>query len=163
MNARQAIKLSIDSAKFISLEYLADLSDEDMLQRPHPECNHIKWQMGHLISSENQMVNGVCPASMSALPDGFADRYSKETAKSDAPDAFDSKADLRQLLEDQRAATLQALAGLSDEDLDKPAPEEMQAYAPTVGDVFSLQGGHWMMHAGQWAIIRRQLARPPLF
>jgi hypothetical protein len=163
MNAREAIKLSIDSAKFVSLEYLADLSDEDMLQRPHPECNHIKWQMGHLISSENQMVNGVCPGSMPDLPDGFAERYSKETSKSDAPDAFDSKADLRQLLEDQRAATLLALAGLSDEDLDKPAPEEMQAYAPTVGDVFSLQGGHWMMHAGQWAIIRRQLGRPPLF
>lgn len=163
MNAREAIKLSIDSAKFISLEYLADLSDEDMLQRPHPECNHIKWQMGHLISSEHQMVNGVCSGSMPELPDGFAERYSKETAKSDVADAFDSKADLRQLLEDQRAATLQALAGMSDEDLDKPAPEEMQAYAPTVGDVFSLQGGHWMMHAGQWAIIRRQLGRPPLF
>ncbi|MFT4557928.1 MAG: DinB family protein [Planctomycetales bacterium] len=163
MNAREAIKLSIDSAKFVSLEYLADLSDEDMLQRPHAECNHIKWQMGHLISSEHQMVNGVCSGSMPDLPEGFAERYSKETSKSDDPDAFDSKADLRQLLEDQRAATLQALAGLSDEDLDKPAPEAMQAYAPTVGDVFSLQGGHWMMHAGQWAIIRRQLGRPPLF
>lgn len=163
MNARDAIKLSIDSAKFISLEYLADLSDEDMLQRSHPECNHIKWQMGHLISSENQMINGVCPGSMPDLPDGFAERYTKETASSDDPGAFDSKADLRQLLEQQREATLMALAGQSDEDLSKPAPEAMQAYAPTVADVFSLQGGHWMMHAGQWAVIRRQLGRPPLF
>jgi hypothetical protein len=163
MNAREAIKLSIDSAMFVSLEYLADLSDEDMLQRPHPECNHIKWQMGHLISSENQMVNGVCPESMPELPDGFAERYSKETAKSDDPAAFNSKDELRQLLEDQRAGTLQTLAGLSDEDLDKPAPEEMQASAPPVADVFSLQGGHWMMHAGQWAVVRRQLGRPPLF
>lgn len=163
MNAREAIKLSIDSAKFITLEYLADLSDDDMLKRPHPDCNHIKWQVGHLISAEHQMVNGVCPGSMPDLPDGFADRYTKETAASDDADAFDSKADLRQLLEDQRAATLQALSSLSDEDLDKPAPEEMQGYAPTIGDVFSLQGGHWMMHAGQWAIIRRQLGRPPLF
>tara|TARA_R110002072_G_scaffold238769_3_gene396436 strand:- start:66856 stop:67347 length:492 start_codon:yes stop_codon:yes gene_type:complete len=163
MNARQAIKLSIDGAKFVTLEYLADLSDEDMLQRPHPECNHIKWQMGHLISSENQMINAVCPGSMPALPNGFAERYTKETAMSDDPHAFDSKADLGRLLEEQREGTLKALDGQSDEDLDKPAPEEMQAYAPTVGDVFSLQGGHWMMHAGQWAIIRRQLNRPPLF
>lgn len=163
MNAQDAIKLSIDSAKFITLEYLADLSDEDMLQRPHPECNHIKWQMGHLISSEHQMIDAVCPGSMPALPEGFAERYTKETATSDQPDAFDSKADLRKLLEDQREATLAALATLSDEDLSKPAPEAMQGYAPTVADVFSLQGGHWMMHAGQWAIIRRQLGRPPLF
>ena len=163
MNAQDAIKLSIDSAKFVTLEYLANLSDEDMLQRPHPECNHIKWQMGHLISSEHQMIDAVCPGSMPALPEGFAERYTKETATSDQPDAFDSKADLRKLLEDQREATLAALATLSDEDLSKPAPEAMQGYAPTVADVFSLQGGHWMMHAGQWAIIRRQLGRPPLF
>ncbi|NQV23705.1 MAG: DinB family protein [Rhodopirellula sp.] len=163
MNAREAIKLTIDSAKFVVTGYLGDLSDEDMLHRPHPECNHIKWQMGHLISAEHQMINGVCPGSMPDLPEGFAERYTKETAKLDDSDAFDSKADLRQQLEEQRAATLQALLGLSDEDLDQPAPEAMQAYAPTVGDVFSLQGGHWMMHAGQWAIIRRQLDRPPLF
>jgi len=163
MNAQDAIKLSIDSAKFITLEYLADLSDEDMLQRPHPECNHIKWQMGHLISSEHQMIDAVCPGSMPALPEGFAERYTKVTATSDQPDAFDSKADLRKLLEDQREGTLAALATMSDEDLSKPAPEAMQGYAPTVADVFSLQGGHWMMHAGQWAIIRRQLGRPPLF
>ena len=163
MDAREAIKLSIDSAMFISLEYLTDLTEEDMLQRPHPECNHIKWQMGHLISSENQMINGVCPGSMPDLPDGFAERYSKETTHSDDAAAFNSKAELRQLLEEQRAATLQALASQSDADLDKSAPEEMLAYAPTVADVFSLQGGHWMMHAGQWAVIRRQLGRPPLF
>lgn len=163
MNAREAIKLSIDSAMFISLEYLADLSDEDMLQRPHPDCNHIKWQIGHLISSEHQMVNGVSAGSMPELPDSFAERYTKETAASDDPAAFDSKDDLRQLLEVQRSATLQALAEQSDDDLGKPAPEEMQAYAPTVGDVFSLQGSHWMMHAGQWAVVRRQLGRPPLF
>jgi hypothetical protein len=163
MNAREAIKLSIDSAMFISLEYLADLSEKDMLQRPHPECNHIKWQMGHLILSEYQMINGVCPGSMPGLPDGFAERYSKETTTSDDAAAFNSKAELRQLLEEQRAATLQALASQSDADLDKSAPEEMLAYAPTVADVFSLQGGHWMMHAGQWAVIRRQLGRPPLF
>jgi hypothetical protein len=29
--------------------------------------------------------------------------------------------------------------------------------------VFSMQGSHWMMHAGQWAVLRRKLGRPPLF
>ncbi|MDA0283087.1 MAG: DinB family protein [Planctomycetota bacterium] len=163
MNARDAIKLSIDGGKMITAGYLGDLSDQDMLQRPHPECNHIKWQVGHLISAEHQMISGVCPGSMPELPDGFADRYTKETSASDDATAFDSKEDLLRLFEEQRAGTLQALAGLSDDDLDARAPEEMQAYAPTVGDVFSLQGGHWVMHAGQWAVIRRQLGRPPLF
>ena len=163
MNAREAIKLSINGGQMITLEYLADLSDEEMLHRPHPSCNHIKWQVGHLISSEHQMIDAVCPGSMPALPDGFASRYTNETAMSDDPASFDSKADLRKLFDEQRSATLRALSSLTDSDLDDPAPEAMQEYAPTVGDVFSLQSGHWMMHAGQWAVIRRQLGRPPLF
>ena len=163
MNAQQAIKNTIDTGKMICMAYLEDLTDAEMMHRPAAGCNHIKWQMGHLISSEHQMINAVCPGLMPALPEGFAERYTKETASSDDPAAFDSKADLRRLLEEQREGTLQALSVQSDEDLDKPSPEAMQGYAPTVGDVISLQGGHWMMHAGQWAIIRRQLGRPPLF
>jgi hypothetical protein len=32
-----------------------------------------------------------------------------------------------------------------------------------VGALFSVEGSHWLMHAGQWAVIRRQLGRKPLF
>ena len=52
---------------------------------------------------------------------------------------------------------------MSDADFDQPGPEPMRAYCPTVGSVFTLQGTHWMMHAGQWAIVRRKLGKPPLF
>ncbi len=163
MNSRDAIKLSIDTSHMVSTMYLEDLTDQELLHRPHPECNHINWQVGHLISSEHEMTEGVAPGSMPPLPDGFAKRYTKETAKSDDPGTFCSKAELMSALEAQRAGTLAALEKQSDADLDKPSPEAMQAYAPTVAAVFSLQGGHWMMHAGQWAVIRRQLGRPPLF
>ena len=36
------------------------------------------------------MQEGVAPGSMPPLPGGFADRYTKETAASDDPAAFDS-------------------------------------------------------------------------
>ena len=64
---------------------------------------------------------------------------------------------------EQRAATLAALDQMSDEDLDKPAPEEMQSYAPNVGAAFALQGSHWLMHCGQWVIVRRETGREALF
>ena len=163
MNSHDAIKLSIDSGRMISMAYVEDLTDEEMMHRPHPGCNHIKWQLGHLISSEHQMIEGVAPGSMPSLPEGFAEKYTKETATSDNAAQFDSKSDLLRVFQQQREATLAALQRLSDSDLDKPAPESMQSYAPTVGAAFSLQGGHWLMHAGQWAVIRRQLDRTPLF
>lgn len=163
MNAAQAIQLAIDSGKMISMAYLGDLTDEELLHRPHAGCNHIAWQLGHLIASEHQMIEGVAPGSMPDLPEGFAGKHSKETSASDEGSDFCSKQEYLELFETIRSATLAALEKLSDEDLDKPSPEEMQGYAPTVGAAFDLQGGHWLMHAGQWAVIRRQLGRDPLF
>lgn len=163
VDSKSAIKASIDMGKLISMSYLDDLTDEEMMHRPHEGCNHIKWQLGHLIASENQMISACKPGSMPALPEGFAEQYGKETAASDDPSAFHSKADLLKLFEEQRAATLSVLDSLTDEDLDKPTPEAMQGYAPNWGTAFVMQDSHWVMHAGQWAVIRRQLGRPPLF
>jgi uncharacterized damage-inducible protein DinB len=163
MNSQQAIQLGIDVGNMVSMAYLDDLTDADLLRRPHPDCNHINWQVGHLIASENMIINDVCPGSMPALPDGFAAKYTKETAKSDDAAQFCNKQELLRLHQQQRAATLAALTKLSDAQLDAPSPESMQSYAPTVAAAFSLQGSHWLMHAGQWAVVRRQLGKPPLF
>lgn len=163
MKVSEAIQLSIDSGKMISMAYLEDLTDAELLHRPAAGCNHIAWQLGHLIASEHEMIEGVAPGSMPGLPDGFAEKYSKETAAIDDADAFHSKQELLELFETVRSATLAALAGLSEDDFEKPSPEQMRAYAPTVAAAFELQGGHWLMHAGQWAVIRRQLGRAPLF
>ncbi len=163
MDSRGAIKASIDMGKMISMAYLQDLTDEEMMHRPHPQCNHIKWQVGHLIVSENQMINGCVPGSIPDLPEGFAEKYTKETAAVDDADFFHSKEELMQAFEQQRNGTLAALEKLSDEDLDKPTPEPMQGYAPNWGTAFVMQDSHWLMHAGQWAVIRRQLGRSPMF
>ena len=162
MKPTDAIKISIDTADMITRMYLDDLTEEEMMHRPAEGCNHIKWQMGHLISSDHIMVNGCCDGVMPSLPAGFAEKYSKETAASNNADDFHSKAELIELFENQRAAALSALANLSDQDLGKPAPEEMRSYAPTVANAFSMLGIHWTMHTGQWAVIRRQLGRAPL-
>lgn len=162
MNARDAIKNAINTGHMICSSYLQDLSDADLLVRPVEGANHIAWQLGHLISSENHMIELVCPGSMPALPDGFAEKYTSETSKlDDGP--FENKADYLQLCEEQRSGTFSALEKLSDDDLDKPAPESLHQIAKTVGEVFGMQATHWVMHGGQWAVVRRALGREPLF
>jgi hypothetical protein len=163
MNAAAAIKIGLDMGEFVSLAYLGDLSDHDLLQRPSPGCNHILWQLGHLIASEHQMVETCFPGTMPSLPAGFAEKYSKQTAESDRSADFHTKAELLGVYRAQRDATLAKLATLADSAFDGEAPESMRSYAPTVGAMFSLQGSHWLMHAGQWAVLRRQLGRAPLF
>lgn len=143
--------------------YLADLDDEHLLMRPHPEANHIAWQLGHLISAEHRLNNMVCPDSMPALPDGFEEKHGKETAASDDPAAFCTKAEYLAAMEEQRNGTLALLDRLSDEELSQPSPEQLQMLGPTVGAVIAAQSAHWMMHAGQWVIVRRELGKPAMF
>ena len=142
----------------ICLGYLQDLSDEDLMLRPHLGCNHLNWQVGHLIQSEHEMMQRV--AAMPPLPVGFAKRYAKETQASNRPADFCTKDELLQVQLEQRAGTLQVLARVTESDLDRETGVD---YAPTVGALLALVPAHWLMHAGQWVIVRRELGRPTLF
>ncbi len=160
MNAKQAIKMNIEGGDMVSMMYLEDLTDEEMMKRPCSGCNHINWQVGHLILAENGMLGKIAPESIPPLPTGFAEKYSKEAASSDDPKKFLKKSELLQLYRQQRNATLAALEKIDEAKLDAPSGFD---FAPTVAHVLSLQGGHWLMHAGQWAVVRRQCGRKPLF
>ena len=91
MNTREAIQLSIDVGKMISMGYLGDLTDAELLVRAVPGSNHIAWQLGHLIKAENEMINAVCPGSMPALPAGWDAKYTNDTAPLDNASAFASR------------------------------------------------------------------------
>jgi hypothetical protein len=160
MNAHEPIKYSIDMTSQVCLGTLADLTDAEMLHRPAPACNHVNWQLGHLIVAEHQMIAKEFPGALPPLPAGFAEKYTKETSKLDDPKAFATKAELLEVHQKQRAAVLAALDKTTDADLDR----KLEGWAPTVGALFLAgAGAHWMMHVGQWSVIRRQLGRPPMF
>ena len=160
MNANDVLKQALESARMVMMAYLSDLSDQDLMVRPVPESNMVGWQLGHLVMSEAQMLDGIKAGASPALPSGFAEMHSKEAAASNGPLA--KKAEYLAVMEKQRAATLAVLATLSAEDLTLPGPEAMRAYAPTVGALLGLIAGHEMMHTGQVAVLRRKLGKPIL-
>lgn len=157
MDAQTAIRNVLATGEMIGMAYLGDLTDAELMQRPHPKCNHINWQVGHLIVSENGLVGAAW--QMPDLPEGFKEKYSKETAGSDDPSKFATKEELMSVYKEQRAATLEILSKASTADLDQPTGVQ---YAPTRGQLISLNGEHWLMHAGQWVIVRRQNDKPVL-
>lgn len=142
---------------------LADFSDADMLVRPAPAANHAAWQLGHLVTAETNMLRGVSPEAAPALPAGFAEKFTKETARSDDRSAFPTKAELLDAYEKARAATAQWVRGLTPADLDKPCPDRFQRFAPTWGHLALMMPLHTMMHVGQFQVIRRALGKPVLF
>ena len=161
MTPRDVIKNTVNMCHEVLTSYLGDLSDAELMVRAVPEANHIAWQLGHLIAAEHQMLTDA-GCEMPDLPAGFAESYTKETSTSDDPAKFHKKEQYLEWIGQQRAATLAALDGLSEADLDKPTPESMHGYAPTVGIAFNVIGIHVMMHAAQFVAVRRKLGKPVL-
>ncbi len=159
MTAKDVFTMTIDTAHWITTTYLEDLSDADLLVRPLPGMNPVAWQLGHLICSEHQMVSAL-GHSMPALPDGFAQAHSKEAAAGNDTSKFAGKSGYVSLMKKMHEATKAALLATADTDLDKPGPEQMRSYAPTVGAVFNIIGTHEFMHHGQIVALRRKLGKP---
>jgi uncharacterized damage-inducible protein DinB len=117
--------------------------------------------LGHLINSETQIMGAVPGYKAPTLPAGWADKYKSENAKLDQ--GFHKKEEYLSLFDTVRAATLKALNGMTDADLDKPNTGRMADFAPTMGHLVLLVGSHEMMHGGQFTVVRRKLGKPVLF
>jgi hypothetical protein len=155
MDAHSSIRDLLNMGELVGLAYIGDLSDAELMQRPHPKCNHINWQVGHLIASEHSLMSQI--GKMPELPAGFAEQYSKETGTSDDASRFRTKDELLAIYRTQRAGTVEILSALNAEALDEPTGIN---YAPTKGALISLHGSHWLMHCGQWVIVRRENDKP---
>ena len=162
MKTHEAITSNLHTSRYIMTSYLSDLSDDDLLVRPVPAAHHAAWQLGHLILSESQMINGIRAGSAPALSPEFAARHDKGAAKAGDPAHFYPKSQYLSCMNNLREATLTLLSQLSEEDLSKPGPEAMRSYAPTVGSVFLSIANHELMHSGQIAVIRRALGKAVL-
>jgi uncharacterized damage-inducible protein DinB len=160
MNAHDAIRTTLETSSLVLSSYCQDLSDDELLTRPGKGCNHLKWQLGHLIASECGLLESICPGEAPELPAGFAEAHGKEAAGVDDPSKFLSKQEYFDLFDKVHAASLAALAKRSEADLDQPGPEHFRDMFPTVGHIFVLIATHGMMHAGQVVPIRRALGKP---
>ncbi len=160
MNTKEAIGATLATSSMVLSSYVGDLTDEELMTRPAEGCNHIAWQLGHLISSECSLLDMVAPGAAAKLPEGFAEKHSKETIGDDNPANFCTKQEYLDLFETVHAATQAALEKASDEDLNKPGPEHFAQMFPTVGHLYILIATHGMMHAGQFVPVRRKLGKP---
>jgi uncharacterized damage-inducible protein DinB len=160
MNTQQALRATMDNSSLVLNRYLDDLNDADLMTRPGAGCNHIAWQLGHLISSEAYLLQSIVPDACVSLPEGFAEKHGKDQTENDNPADFYSKQEYLDLYKQVNAATLAAIEKLSDTDLDLPAPESFRSMFPTIGHVVILIATHGLMHAGQLVPVRRKLGKP---
>lgn len=162
MTPQEVLVQTYKMSSMVLSTYLSDLSDQDLLHRPGVGCNHLNWQVGHLIASEVALLEMVAPGAAITLPGGFAEKYTKETAASDAPAFFATKEELDRLRHANEEAAVKAIVSVTDEQLSQPGPAHMQPMFPTVGSILILVATHSLMHCGQWVPVRRALGKPVL-
>jgi DinB superfamily len=162
MTAKDCCKYLLEENRKLVGMYLADLSDADLAVRPAPGANPIGWQLGHIIVGEIMFFQKGMPGVKTVdLPAGFAEKHGADAAKAEPPGGFSKKDEYLALFDKVRAATIAALDGMTDADLDKDSG--LGDFCPTVGKVFLMCADHDMMHAGQFTVLRRKLGKPVLF
>jgi hypothetical protein len=160
----EVLQATLRQTQFVLNMLLEDLSDDDLLVRPVPDANHIAWQLGHLIVSENRLIAGeIASASVPQLPAGFAENHSKDAAAKTGRDGFSSKAEYVSLFNEFRAATIAEVGKLSDADFKRPTKGQMARMCPTLADLLMLVSNHTLLHGGQVSVVRRKLGKPVLF
>lgn len=159
MNAKDAIRGTLDLSDHVIGSYLKDLDDADLLIRPVAGMNHIAWQLGHLIASERHFNELIRPGSSPALPDDFDAGHGRAAHGEDDPAKFYPLERYQALWKAQRQATRALLDGLPESELDRADPG-FPAFAPTCGALLSLCGTHPLMHCGQFVAVRRKLGKP---
>jgi hypothetical protein len=160
MKTHDAISATLGISRTVLNSYIGDFSDSELLRRPGSGCNHVAWQLGHLIASEANLLNAISPGAGPELPAGFAEKHSKQNCGSDNPGDFCTKQQYLDLAEKVHAATLKLLQTFSEADLDRPGPENFRKMFPTMGAIFLLIATHPLMHAGQLVPLRRALGKP---
>jgi len=155
MNAIDVLRSTYSTSLMILKTYVGDLSDTELMKRPHQDCNHLAWQLGHLIASECMLVDQLSPGSAIKLPEGFADQHGKEATADNDASHFLSKDEYLALFDKVQDATFAALSNVAEAELDEPGPEMFQPMFATKGAVWILVATHTMMHAGQLVPVRR--------
>lgn len=159
MKPADAFKIALNMTDFVLNKYLAEFSDAELLVRPGKGCNHIAWQLGHLIQSEQGIINQIRPGSGIELPAGFAENHAKDNAGCDDPALFCTKQEYLELYTRSRKNIKKILAEMADEEFDQPSPKGWDQF-PNVGAMMNLIVNHPMMHVGQFVVVRRLLGKP---
>lgn len=160
MDVKSAIKETFGISNMVLNSYLGDFTDAELMRRPGPGCNHVAWQLGHLISSECGLMNQIQAGSAPQLPAGFEEKHGKENTGNNNPADFHTKQEYTDLASKVHAAVIALLDAYPEKKLDDPSPEQFRGMFPTMGSMFLLIATHSMMHAGQFVPLRRELGKP---
>jgi hypothetical protein len=165
MKATELLRDQMELSKSMTASLLADMQDAPLTAPTSQGGNHPLWIAGHLVYSEARLTNELLFDKPGPLLE-WSDMFSRGTQPSYEAGAYSvSIPEILAKWDEVRANTLSILAGLNEEDLDKPTakcPPGREAVFGTYGKAMAMVAMHPLHHRGQVADARRSLGRKPL-
>ena len=145
--------------------FLEDLTPEDWFWQPGEGVTHIAWQVGHSAVAEYSLalrrIRGEQADDESLVSTDCRQRFGKGSTPAAGADTNPPPDEIRATFDRVHDAVLQTLEDYSDEQLDVPSEPRHPAFTTKLGSLIWC-GRHEMTHAGQIALLRRLMGKPPL-
>lgn len=129
------------------------ISDEESLSAPQAGGNCLNWVLGHIVATRNRMLGlvGCDPVWNEKMAEPYRRGSQPISAKNATPLAA-----ILEAVDQSQAALLEALSGLSDEDLGGSSSIQFfKGDAETLGSALAAFVFHEAYHVGQTGVLRR--------
>ena len=166
MSPLQLATEQIQFAREYTLDILAPVKDDDWFRPPPGGVTHLAWQVGHVAMAEFRMVlervRGARPDDADVLPPEFLQIFGRGSDPLAADVAYPSIETIRDVFDRVHERVLAELPHFTAEQLEaRPLTEHRIANTGLRCLWWSSQ--HELIHAGQMALIKRQLGYPAIW
>jgi uncharacterized damage-inducible protein DinB len=147
-------------------EYIADLTPDEWFWQPTEGVTHVAWQVGHLALVEYHLllkrIRGERAEDAQLLHvDSYAKKYGRGSRPNRDREANYGGDELKETLERVHAQAWAEMAAYTDDLLDVPLAEPHPRFSTKL-EAIEFCSQHELLHAGQIALLRRLMGRPPL-
>jgi hypothetical protein len=169
MSSISRLEFAIDrirGSRVFTEQFLEDLTDTEWFWSPPQYATHTAWQVGHLAVAQYNLclrrVRGRTTADESLLvSDACIEAFKLGSKPVAEPEKNPPLDEIRRVFNAVHQQSVAELSGRTDAELDEPLAEPHPRFKTKL-EAVEFCPLHEMVHAGQIAMLRRLMGRPPL-
>ncbi len=163
MNLKERLQKQLSTARDYTEKLLADFkTPEQWTHQVHKNANHALWFAGHMAAGDNFFIGVIDPSKADKRP-VYEEKFGMGSRPTSNPADYPPVEEILAYMRDRRKVLLDLLASLSEADLAKPTPKELEMLFSDVAGVFAMAVWHEGLHSGQISVARRALGHEPVF
>ena len=155
----------IERARRYTQQFLAGLTPDEWFWHPAEFTTHVAWQVGHLAVAQYNLclrrVRGRAEADEAFMPEAFFARFKFGSQPAAGAENNPPLEEIPRVFDAVLRQSLAELAERTDAELDVPTDPPHAVFQTKLGGV-EYAPLHEMAHAGQIAMLRRLMGKPPL-